>query len=742
MKLSVPAALATGMILSPVHAFAQSVEDGNDAIVITATKSPTSIERVPQSVFVLDEEQLKRAVGYLGAEDLTDLMPGVEAAVANGSQVAFQVRGIGAVDHQALTPTAAAVYSDGVFLATNVQTGPMLYDLERVEVLKGPQGTLYGRNASGGAINLMSQRPSGERGGSASVGFGNFYRFDANVAVEAPLSDTVSTRLAATYLHRDPVIDNIAGPDAAGGKISQFGVRLSTLWTPADVEFLVRAHYEEENGINSTPRNDALELEDHRIASEGDGIQDRDNAFYGVSAELTTPLGDWLLFSLTAFEGYDQNYGFDFDGTPAPFDVPSLNANLSYDRDFAQVSHEFRLSSERDWGRVMIGATAAHEDFDQRYLIWCGELDEASLLGTCRYVGAPGRVGPEPASDGVATSLVTDIEQQRLALALFTFNQLDLSEKLELTVGARLTHEVIDGAGRGIHIFDDGTRAFNNRDGLGVAIGENRIVDTRVTGNLSLSYAVGSGRAYASVANGYKSGGFNGEVANNATHYSNEGLFAAETVTAYEVGYKGTLGERGRVTLAGFYQDYDAPQARIFVEFPLPDGSSIISNSLSNLDHAVSYGFDAEAVFSPLTGWEVQSGLVYNHTRIDQDDVIGGNAAFDGNPLPFAPRWSGTFGTRYRFDFGRGVEASLGAHAKYRSQFYLDPEGLEGRSQDGFVTVQAEASLAFPKEGLSITLWGRNLTDQDYAVSGYGFIGYNTFRSDPRTVGVRVGLDF
>ena len=733
-------ALAAGLTLvSPADTAAQ---DADDTIVVTATKIPTPIDRVPLAVTVLDDRALERAVSYLGAEDLVDLLPGVEAAVANGSQVAFQIRGIGAVDHQALTPTAAAVYSDGVYLATNVQTGLALYDLERVEVLKGPQGTLYGRNASGGAINLVSARPSGAAGGRVALGFGSYDRAEADVMLEAPLSNSVSTRLAATWLRRDPVLDNVAGPRAAGGQRDQAGVRLSTRVETGATDVLLRAHYEREKGINPTPRNDSLEIGAHQIASEGDGIQDTNNRFYGVSGEVTSDLGAWSLFSLTAFEGYDQNYGFDFDGTPAPFGVPSLNANLSYDRDFAQVSQEVRLTSERDFGRVMVGAMAAYEDFDQRYTIWCGELDPATLLGTCRYVGAPGRVGPDPASDGTATTLVTDTAQERVALALFTYNQFALTDRLELTAGARLTHEVIDGEGQGIHIFDDGTRAFNNRDGLGPAIGENRIVDTRVTGNIALSYDLGSGTAYASIANGYKSGGFNGEVANNATFYSDEGLFGSETVTAYEVGYKlqaSTL----RVSLAGFYQDYADPQARIFVEFPLPDGSSIVSNSLSNLDEAVSYGVDLEAAWTPLAGWDLDAGLVYNRTRIDQDDDLGGNAAlFDGNPLPFAPRWSATLGSRYAFALGAGVEAMLSAHAKYRTRYYLDPEGLEGRSQPSVLTVQAEAGVAWPDKGVSLTLWGRNLTNRDTALSGYGFIGYNSFRSDPRTFGARLGVSF
>jgi len=113
----------------------------------------------------------------------------------------------------------------------------------------------------------------------------------------------------------------------------------------------------------------------------------------------------------TAYEAYNQQYGFDFDGTPQPFGVPSLNSNLRYDRDFVQVSEELRLSE------FMAGIYLEAEDFDQEYLLFCGVLNPETLLGTCRYVGAPGRVGPDPASDGTATTLQSLITQSRKTAA-------------------------------------------------------------------------------------------------------------------------------------------------------------------------------------------------------------------------------------------------------------------------------------------------------------------------------------
>ena len=739
-------AVMTLIACAPAGALAQDSTDGlrpeGGTIVVTATRQPIPIERVPGSVLLLDEDTLEQAEGFTGAEDLAQLLPGVEAAVANGTQVAFQIRGIGAVDHQALTPTAAAVYSDGVFLATNVQTGALLYDLDRVEVLKGPQGTLYGRNASAGAVNLISRRPDAEDANYARIGYGNFDRLDIDTGVGGRIGEGAYARLATTYVRRSPVLENVAGPAEAGGETDALGLRFSGLLEGDRQSLLLRGHYEQEKGINTMPRNASLDLGKHEIESAGDGIQDTDNAFYGFAAEHSVALGAWELFSLTAFEGYHQNYGFDFDGTAAPSGDPSLNANLSYAREFSQFSEETRLSREFDRASVLLGVAASLEDFSQRYTIWCGELDPQTLLGTCNYVGAPGRVGPTPASDAPAATLVTDIAQERLSLAAFTYNTLELAERLTLTAGLRLSYEDIRGEGEGIHIFRDGVRALNDRDGLGPAKGSNRIETTRLSGNAALSYAFGDANAYVSIANGYKSGGFNGEIANNALHYADEGLFAAETVTTIEAGVKGRA-DTLRYALAGFYSDYQDPQARIFVSFALPDGSSIVSNSLSNLDAARSYGIEAQLGWTPVPGLDLDLGAVWNRARIEQDSAIGGNAdLYDGQPLPFAPEFSANASLLYETRVSADASLSLGANASFRSRFYLDPSGLRERSQGDVLTLASRASLAFERSGITLSIWGRNLTNRDYAVSGYGFIGYNTFRSDPRTFGGSVSLAF
>ena len=186
-----PLGLAAAIAFS-APAFAQTQPDG-DRVVITATRQAESADTLPQSISVLSGDDLD---GVDGAEDIVHRLAGVQVAISNGSQATFQIRGVGAVDHQALTPGAAAVHVDGVFLATNVQASLLAYDLARVEVLKGPQGTIQGRNASSGSINFITATPTDAQTSYAEISYGRFDRWDVSAAVSGRLAEGVRGRLA------------------------------------------------------------------------------------------------------------------------------------------------------------------------------------------------------------------------------------------------------------------------------------------------------------------------------------------------------------------------------------------------------------------------------------------------------------------------------------------------------------------------------------------------------------------
>jgi len=743
------ALLSTAATLSFSVAGAQI---SSDDVIVTATKISAPVQSIGASVSVVGGDPLAT---FDGAEELTQRVAGLQAAVANGSQIAFQIRGIGAVDHQALTPTATAVYVDGVYQATNVQTSPLLFDMERAEVLKGPQGSLYGRNASAGAINFVSKRPGDDAEGYVRSEIGTFDRFNLNAAATVPVNDDLSLRLSGRYLSQDAVIDNVvtdpavSAPKDAGGIRDEFGLRAIAAYDVSDkTQIVFNLHYAEDNGVNASPRNEdraAFEnLGDHEISVGPTGVRDTDNEFYGAGVELTHDFGNFDLFSLTAFEGFNQDYGFDFAALPQyTFGAPGQTAALKYDRDLSQFSHETRLSRQGSWYDSMVGIYLETEDFDQDYVVHCGQLDDATLLGTCNYIAAGRRVGAAPTPPGEsARTLQSLIMQERTTAALFTYNTYSVSEKLDIIAGLRLSTETIDGSGEGRHIFTDGSVGINNTLAgttvVGPATGSNSIDEDKVTGNLGLNWkAHENALVYASVGTGYKSGGFNGEVIDNAAHFQDAGLFGAETVTGYEIGAKLSSGAT-RFNIAAFYNDYDDPQSRFFSPVTLDDGTVISLNRLSNLAAAKSKGVEADIAFNPVENLSLRGAIALLDTDIEDSQF----PALNGNPLPFASELSSTLGATYDFDITAYVSGRLNVNYKYQSEFTLGAD-VSGNSfvQDSYGLLDATVDFT-ASEQYEFGLWARNLTNEDYAVSAYSFFGDTTFRGAPRTYGVSLGYKY
>jgi iron complex outermembrane receptor protein len=449
-------------------ALAQEVSGpaGDDRIVITATRQAEDASDIPQSIVVLSGDQL---AGADGAEDVVQRLVGVQAAISNGSQTTFQIRGVGAVDHQALTPSAAAVHVDGVFLATNVQASLLAYDLDRVEVLKGPQGTIQGRNASSGSINFITARPTDAFEAYAEASYGSFDRLDvrgrrqwtdrrgrAGAHRHARVETGARSRMSAA-----PTMPAACATSSAYAAHWRSTCRRMWSCCCAAMSRLIRASIP-----RRSTRRSRLEITRYRSAPM---------ACRTPTTASTAPLpnsprdaGDWRIVSLSSFEGFGQDYGFDFDGQPAAI------ANLSYDRAYWQVAQELYGRTSWDGGDLLIGLSLSSDDFTQDYLIWCGQLNPTTLVGSCAYPAAAARVGPTPASTAPAVSLLTRIAQTREMAALYSVVDLELGPQTTLTLGGRYTMENIDGEGFGQHIYADGVRALNNRGGLGLAQGETR----------------------------------------------------------------------------------------------------------------------------------------------------------------------------------------------------------------------------------------------------------------------------
>ncbi len=786
-------ALAGALSVAPASAQdVEGVQAGDDAarldtIIVTANKREQNLQDINGSVSAVTGETID-AFRLTDGGEVANFVAGVQLTNANGSQPLFQIRGIGASDFQVTTAPAAAVYLDGVFLGTNVQGGPFMFDQERVEILKGPQGTLYGRNASAGALNFISVRPTDEFEGYVSAGYGNADRLDFEAVLNIPISDTLATRISGRFFERDALIENVPnddrfapGPDTAGGTRDEFGIRWQALWTPSSsTNVLFNVHYAEDNGVNPNPavvpwfqnpdpsfgvcpgRDDGSikgnfnnpacvatdfegqftqPLADEFTISVGpDGILPSDNEFYGGFIELNHDFGWGVLTSQTAYEGFNQFYGFDVDATL------DEALNLVYDRNLDQYSQEFRLAGSNEGADWLIGAYGSIENLDQFYTLQCGVFDFNTLTGSCNSLIAQAlAVGaPFPPAESANNLVIWD--REIVTYAFFTNNEIHLTDRLSLEIGARYTFLEETYKGTGEVVSRGGVRFLSNAGDLGSAEGKGVFEDKRITGNIGLSYDVTDDvLVYGRFAESFKGGGFDGNENPNVLPFLNP--FESETVRLFELGFKGDFTNTFRLNGALFYQEYDKPQSRIDQSLTLPDGRQVISTALGNLEEADIFGVELEAFWSPLDGLDFGGTFSYLNTEITQStnpEVPGLDIRYDGNELAQAPGIAASVFGRYETRISDMLGASIQSTISYTGDHNLRDENPGVTEIEAYTLISARLALfTLDDNNWELSVWGNNLLDEQYFNASYQSFGTDAlFHGEPRTYGVEITKRF
>ena len=753
-----------------------------EMIVVTATKREQSSQDIGGSLAVIGSETLD-AYNAANGKDIVSLTSGVLVNDSFGSAASFVIRGIGQNDFQSNSSPSAAVYVDDVFQAYNISGSPQLFDLERVEILKGPQGTLYGRNASSGAVNFITRRPTEEFDGYAQVGYGNFNRIEAEAAVGGPVSETLLYRVSGRFLTHDGVLDNDSFdpetfPAGAGEAWApeDWSGRAQLLWkaTPATT-ILLSGHYAEQNGTPNQPiaiatgqdpdsaavcpgRDGAPgadrsgcragfspdsfgggfgggfpEILDEEFTVGVNFIRPLDNEFYGVTLDIDHEFDFATLTSISSYQGWDFFQEFDEDA------ALYQGLNIVYDRDFYQYSQELRLNGVNgpvDW---LVGAFGSVDEFSEDQLVYCGE--RTGLLGSCQYIGAPGRVSPTSPSDRLqANSLNSVYDQKTTTVAVFTHNEIELTFSLSLVAGYRFTYEEREFEGTGTVIFNDGSTEITDQNGLGPAAGSREIENQKSSGQIGINWkADDTTLVYLSFSESFKSGGFDGAVASNAVQFLTP--YDTETVRSYELGIKADPLDNLRINAAVYFTEYDSPQARIRADTALPGSGAVIPITLlSNLDEAEIYGFELEAVWVPVEGLTLSGTLSLLDSEIKQEGI---NApVFDGNDLSFAPNVSATLAASYEASLGGGLIGIARANMKYVGDHFLRPENF-AIDEESYTTVDAALAIASENGKWEVSVWSKNLGNKQYRVNAVGGFGNDVFYLGlPRTYGGQVTYRF
>lgn len=678
-----------------------SENSGLEEIVVTAERRRTNLQTTPIAATVLTGEVLANK-GVTNVDQLQFISP---AAVVNnfGQGIDFNIRGIGKAEHNSQTTTGVITYRDGVATFPGYYTAEPYYDIARIEILRGPQGTFVGENATGGAVFVTSNDPviNGGHSGYLQADVGNYEYFGAQGALNLPVNDTFAARVAFNVGQRDSFYD-ITGPYTGDDGVQTGSARIGMLWKPTDalsVNLKADYNYLDLSGYPADPvlaTNDPFDItanaDFHALDRFGRAVLRVDYEF----ANGTT------LRSVSGFQKGQTEYRTDLDGT-------RLGNNIFGDIGNEEMySQELNLiSPEANRLKWILGAYYQHDD---NYFRPDGGF----------YIGVPPPV-----------FYVLSGTNVRENTAFFGQISYDLTDGLQLQVGARYS--------------DHSTENDLDINQYGLALTQQqRETFSKVSGKVALNWTLNSHHfLYAFVATGFRPGGLNVPVG-----FGEPAAFDEEEVTNYEIGWKaGWAGGRLRTQFDVYYNEYDNFQ--VTVGYPL---LPTFGFELNNPSTTKIYGFEGqlEAVFGAFSldagfGWlSSELGTFYavdpRVASLGACDPATGPASascvdLDGHEQTYAPEFTFNIGLQYVFGQGSDNEFTPRINYGHVAEQWATLFENEARGDRVEARDILNAQLAWRHGSFITTAYGTNLTDQHYVAavnSGLRFAG------PPRQFGVRL----
>jgi len=738
-----------------------------EEVVVTATKREKSLMEVPVAITAVSGDKL-RASGIRDIRDLLSVVPSLTFQTPGGdTDSSVRVRGIGTSATNPGLESAVGVVIDGV---VRVRTGVALSelgDVERIEVLRGPQGTLFGRNTSAGLINIITQRPNREHfEGYVEGTVGNFGHHRLNGAISGPLvEDKVAGRLEGVFQRRDGFLEMVNENTDANRMDRSFLRGKLEIQASEDLLLNLAADYTKRdedccaapiavlsptNQVNRIAAQNGLighaspDPFDRKQATTPGRVNQEDVDDWGVSLEADWSLGDLQLVAVTSYREYEARRGQDFDHSGADFGFIPEDGII---QNFDVFTQEVRLQGESGPLEWLVGAWYAHEKISDFRKFRMGAQITDAFGGPAAFTPAVLDVfTPGDGSVGLAKQTADDY-------AIFTHNTFALSDRLDLTVGGRITRneksvnvtganenpacntalEVGGGLDRAIFCLAFWDARFNTAGDRGSR------KETEWSGTADLAYRLSEDiNTYISYSRGYKSGGFNLDRAGFSTPSqpnADDLAFKEETVDAYELGLKGDLFDGSVRANAAIYH-------QVFSDFQSIQFTGVNFFVLS-LPKAKSSGAELELTWLPVEGLTLDGAVSYTDARYSSDP---GNGVFAGQDMELAPEWTGTASATYVAPIGSsGLTGKFHVDARYMSSHLTG--GIERqRIQSSYTLVNARLGIAGVDDRWVLELWARNLFDQNFyrrifpaTFQGGSFSG---FLGDPRTYGLTIRANF
>lgn len=716
-----------------------------EEVIVTASKRTQSLQDVAMSVNAFTADDILE-VGIASADDVAILTPslGITTNVSPFT-AAIRIRGIGTSQSDIALEPSVGLFVDDVYLDRSGLGMSDLTDIERIEILQGPQGTLYGKNTNAGAISIITRGPNTEEyEGYIEATLGNYAERRLVAAASGPLTDTLAFRLSGASNERDGYLENNVGEDLNGA--DDWNVIGKLLWEPSeDLSLLLNAtHLERDvnccgaDAVQPDPVNallvergfapDANDPFDYKISADVPSTFENDSDTASLVVDYQRPWG--TIKSISAWNEYETLRAQDADRTP--LDV-FFQAEAVADGE--SMSQEVRFTSETGGSldyqlgvfyqeSKTIGGTGGPFTFVGEDLITVASESEA--IANLLPAGIP--LGLIVAA---GDTISADVELNTENLAVFGQTTWHISDQWRVTGGLRWTDEKKDAD---ILVSVESTApsaatGFTLLNAVTTPIDESFSRDSQdVNWLVNTSYDLQDDvMVYASVATGSKSGGFN-----TVNGTSAEREFDDESTISYELGLKSTLmDEKLRLNAALFYTEIDDFQSQEQLE-------SGIGTRVSNRAEVETSGLDMEAVFAPLPNVTINAGLLYMHKY----DITAG--PLEGNQLNFTADFSGNLGATVVFPVADG-----GIYLRTDYSFMTDHltntnEVVRGQDEQDRNLVNAR--IGFRNDHWNIALWGKNLTEDDYAqltAATLPLSGVDAyFLAPPRTYGATVRYEF
>ncbi len=718
-----------------------------EEIVVTAQKREQNIQDVPISISRLSGQRLTSK--FLGGEDILALagtVPGLHVESSNGRlSPRFYMRGLGNADFTAAASQPVSIVFDEVPMEKASLKSFPLFDLDNIEVIRGPQGTLFGRNTTAGIIKFESRRPTEETEGYIKAAGGNKGTINVEGAVGGTLvENTLMGRISFITQNRSDWINNaFTGEDDAIGGFDIFAGRVQLLWTPSDDFSALLLYQHQDQGGNSASafRANVFDKGSNKLNDNydrntvwfdgGDNNPAKIKSF-GATVKLDWDVGNYTLTSITSYQDiYDRFARGDIDGgygclftcgnitegpfgpfgppsTPfSPFNSPFVvDVDTGGDQTVEQITQEIRIASNLDGAfNYQLGAFYFEDDLRS--------------VSKNQSAGAPAFVAGS----------TSDIENT--TWAVFGQGSFNVTEQFTLTAGVRYT--------------DDEKDATHFRPS-GPPLDPISLGDDNISWDVALAYAVSDdAQVYARAASGFRAPTIQDRLEDDPKVTTAD----SETIMSYEIGYK-ALFEKVRLNVAAFYYEVDDMQL-------VAVGGESNSTTLLNADEGVGYGVEFDVDIAMTDNLILSGGFGYNKTELNDKELtlpIGplatsrdpldenGRAIIDGNPFQHAPKWTANLELDYIHPLSSGTELYLYTDWKIKGKtsdfLYESIEFTFGTQFEGGL----RAGYRDTVRNFEIGMFARNITDEDNPIGGIDFANNLGYVNQPRIWGAEASYRF